>query len=102
MAVLVQILLPSCDNAGRPFPNKDFERLAHELTEQFGGVTAFTRAPADGRWKQSGDTEHDEILVFEVMTDDLDRPFWRSLRKELERRFRQDVVIIRAQGIELL
>jgi hypothetical protein len=102
MSVLVQILLPSCDNAGHPFPDSDFERLVHELTERFGGVTAFTRAPAEGRWKQGGGTEHDEIFVFEVMADDLDRRFWRSLRAELERRFRQDVVIIRAQGIELL
>ena len=34
------------------------------------------------------------------MTEDLDRPWWRGYRRELEKRFRQEVVVIRAQEIE--
>ena len=102
MSHLVQLLLPALDNEGAAFPHAEFERVARELTERFGGVTAFTRVPAEGRWKQGGKTEHDEILVVEVMDDTLDRAFWKNYRAELEARFRQDVVIIRAQEIELL
>ena len=36
---LIQILLPLNDGQGRRFPAESFERLAHELTERFGGVS---------------------------------------------------------------
>jgi hypothetical protein len=103
MTHLIQILLPTRDNDGAVFPVADFERVARELTERFGGVTAFTRSPADGRWKQGeADAQHDEIVVIEVMGEGLDRVFWRDYREELARRFRQDVIVIRAQETELL
>ncbi len=99
---LVQLLLPAKDNRGEAFPGEAFEQVFGELTERFGGVTAYNRAPAEGRWKQDTDTEHDDILVVEVMDENLDRTWWSAYRTELEERFRQDVVIVRAQGIELL
>lgn len=102
MSHLVQILLPTRDNSGTAFPVRDFEYIAQQLTEKFGGVTAYTRAPAEGRWKQGTETEHDEIVVLEVMDDKLDRAFWKNYRAELEHRFRQDVIIVRAQQTELL
>ena len=40
--------------------------------------------------------EGDDIVILEVMTDDLDRAWWGSFRKDLERRFRQESVIVRA------
>ena len=36
------------------------------------------------------------------MADALDRGWWSAYRAELERRFRQDVIVIRAQAIEQL
>jgi hypothetical protein len=45
---LIQILLPLVDNEGQPFPHSDYMRVRSELTERFGGLTAFTRAPAEG------------------------------------------------------
>ena len=102
MIYLVQILLPTRDNEGAAFEAAAFERVAAELTERFGGVTAFTRAPAEGRWRQDGATEHDEIVVVEVMDEALDRAFWSQYRAELERRFRQEVILIRAQRTEII
>ena len=100
---LVQILLPVFDNQGVHQPLTLFRRVSDELTERFGGLTAFTRAPAEGRWKaDSVATTHDEITVFEVMTDDLDRGWWQDYRRELENRFRQEEIVIRAQEIEKL
>jgi hypothetical protein len=99
---LVQILLPTRDNDGETFPTADFENVARELTDRFGGMTAYTRAPAEGRWKQDAGTEHDDIVVVEVMDDALDRSWWRRYRQELEVRFQQEVLIIRAQEIEIL
>lgn len=50
---LVQILLPLFDNEGEAIPQLHFRRVAEELADRFGGLTAFTRAPAEGRWKDA-------------------------------------------------
>ncbi len=50
---LVEIFLPLADNDGKRFPQSTFHSVAHALTERFGGVTAYTRAPASGIWKTS-------------------------------------------------
>jgi hypothetical protein len=94
---LVQILLPLYDNEGHAFEAGDYVELRSELADRFGGVTAYTRAPARGVWKDdSGETTRDDIVIFEVMTEDLDLAWWTGFRKDLERRFRQESVIVRA------
>ncbi|WP_027154418.1 hypothetical protein [Mesorhizobium sp. WSM2561] len=99
---LVQILLPRADNTGRPFDREDFDRLKEELAASFEGVTAYLQAPAEGLWRDGGRTGNDDIVVFEVMTKEIDLSDWRSRRSELERRFRQDKVIIRYLLIALV
>jgi hypothetical protein len=100
---LVQILLPIHDNAQTPFPREDYSRVRQELTERFGGLTIYTRAPAEGMWKLNDNhTSMDDIVVFEVMASDLDPGWWRKYRHELEVRFRQDVIVIRAHETRLL
>ncbi len=94
---LVQILLPSYDNEGHEFEAREYLELRSELADRFGGVTAYMRAPARGVWKgDSGETTRDDIVIFEVMTEELDRTWWTTFRKQLERRFRQESVIVRA------
>jgi len=99
---LVQILLPLYDNAGNALPQVEFRRVSSELSHRFGGLTAFTRAPAEGIWKESEEAHptHDDIVVIEVMVESLDRAWWKDYRRDLERRFRQEEVVIRAQEIE--
>jgi hypothetical protein len=100
---LIEILLPLSDDAGKPFPAELHARVRDELVEHFGGVTAFTRGPAEGLWKEKGgEPESDDIVIFEVMADWLDRGWWRHYRTELERRFSQDEIVVRAREIELL
>jgi hypothetical protein len=72
---LIQILLPLKDNDGRPFEAADYGRVRTELAERFGGITAFTRAPAEGIWKDGGRTNRDDLVVFEIMASALDRPW---------------------------
>lgn len=100
---LVEILLPVRDNEGRPFPRADFERVRTELAERFGGVTAFSRAPAEGVWKDdAGSTERDDVITFEVMAERLDRAWWATYREQLRQRFRQDEIVVRATLFERL
>lgn len=39
-----------------------FERIKANLTDRFGGVTAFLRSPADGACKSSTGEVHDQGL----------------------------------------
>jgi len=100
---LVQILLPVYDNDGRPFPVSSYADVRRELTERFGGLTAYSRAPAEGLWRdEGGPPTRDDIVVDEVMTKELDRAWWARLRDRLAERFAQDELLIRAHEIERL
>jgi len=99
---LVEILLPLLDNDGRPFGREAFARVREELIDRFGGLTAFTRSPAEGVWDEGEGRSRDEIVIFEVMADELDRPWWREYRRALEVRFRQEEIVVRARAVERL
>jgi len=100
---LVQLLLPVYDNAGRPFPAAYYAGVRDELAARFGGLTAYTRAPAEGLWSQDGgQPARDDIVVYEVMVDRLDRPWWQAFRARLESMFAQQELVVRAQTVERL
>ena len=100
---LIQLLLPLYDNAGQPFPPALYDGVRKELVERFGGLTTYSRAPAKGLWKEDGDpVRKDDIVVYEVMADAVDRAWWAGYRKELEAQFQQDELVVRAQVMELL
>jgi len=100
---LIQLLLPVRDNAGVPFPRADFERVRVELTERYGGVTAYLRSPASGVWRDEGGEEaRDEVVIVEVMVGKLQRQSWAEYRRVLERRFRQAELVVRALRIDRL
>lgn len=100
---LIQLLLPVRDETGRPFPREHYDALAHGLTERFGGVTAFTRAPAAGLWEEpSGEKVRDDVVVYEVMAETLDERWWAQTRQRLEAQFQQQELVIRAHEIRRL
>lgn len=99
---VVEILLPLWDNEGRRFPGPAFAEVRAELVETFGGLTAFTRSPAEGLWEDGGEVTRDEIVVFEVMAEAIDRAWWGEYRRRLEQRFAQDSIVVRAREVTLL
>lgn len=99
---LFQILLPRADNDGKPFAREEFDRVKEDLASKFDGVTAYLQAPAEGLWHQGGQGGGDDIVIFEVMVQQIDLADWRDRRTELERRFRQDMVIIRYMPMMLV
>ncbi|QJW85907.1 hypothetical protein HK414_23275 [Ramlibacter terrae] len=99
---MVQILLPLRDNDGRPLPRALFAQVREELVERFGGLTAYTRAPANGVWEEGGEKQRDDIVVYEVMDDALDREWWSTYRERPEQRFAQEEIVVRAQAMERL
>jgi hypothetical protein len=100
---LVQVLLPVADNDGHAFPRADFDRVRFELADRHGGVTAYLRAPAIGLWKEDeGRVSRDDVVIYEVMTGELNRAWWADYRRILQARFRQEEVVVRASAIERL
>ena len=100
---LIQLLLPIYDNDKRAFPRAYFDQVRQELTQQFGGFTAFVRSPAVGFWKDDReDITRDDVIMFEVMADQLDQDWWKSYRRKLEKTFQQDTVLVRAIQTTLL
>lgn len=93
---LVQLLLPLYDNDKQPFDREGFARVREELTTRFGGVTAFVRSPAVGLWKDDDDTRRDDVVMFEVMTDELEEEWWARYRRKLEHEFKQEELVVRA------
>jgi len=102
MPHLVQILLPLYDNAGHRFPPEAYAKVRSDLTERFGGLTAYTSAPAEGLWGSGSAMKRDEIVVLEVMVAELERQWWSAYRRELEELFRQDEIVLRAQSYEAI
>ena len=100
---LVQILLPIYDNHGHPFPSSHHKAVRDELAGHFGGMTAYTRAPAEGLWNDDqGVQTRDDIIVYEVMTDVIDAAWWKWFREQLELRFEQREVLVRAHSVTKL
>ena len=98
---LVQVLLPTHRGNGTPVASEEFARVRIELTERFGGVTAYSRSPATGLWKRDDEEiERDQVIMIEVVVDAFDREWWARYREQLETRFGQEEVLARALGME--
>jgi hypothetical protein len=94
---VVQILLPLTDNEGRPHPRHIFDDIKTDLTRRFKGLTAYSRAPAEGLWKPRKGTHRDDIVVYEVMVPSFRLRWWKKYRLYLEKLLRQESIVIRAQ-----
>ena len=102
MSYLIQVLLPLYSGTGRPISSRLLKRTAHELTEKFGGLTAHTRAPVEGVWKKAGRRVKDDLLIYEVLSERLDRRWWKTYRARLEQAFKQDKVQITVYTVQQL
>jgi hypothetical protein len=91
------MLLPTKDNAGTPYPDSFWQRLKRDMVERFGGVTAYTRAPAEGVWSGPADgAKAEDICIVEVMVSQIDEKWWHRYRADLENDWAQQKVVVRA------
>ena len=99
---LIEIFLPLSNNEGLRFSSDYYAEVRKTLTEKFGGLTAFTRAPAEGREKGTDHERSDELIIFEVMVEEIDRCWWSGYRRQLQQRFEQERILIRVSSLTLL
>ena len=100
---MIQILLPVRDNNNQAFPAESYAGIREVLTKQFGGITAYTRAPAEGVWRDDQNAAHrDDMVILEVMTAELDGAWWQEYKRQLKITFSQEDIIIRVHKIMIL
>jgi hypothetical protein len=95
----IEILLPI--GQGSAFKSL-IAGISKDLTDRFGGVTAFHRSPAEGLWDDGDDVVRDDIAVLEVMTSEVDKAWWANFRAKLEEDLGQDEIVIRSHPVERL
>jgi hypothetical protein len=94
---LIQILLPLYEKSGRKVSRALLRSTAKQLADEFGGLTAYARAPAEGLWRRRGaKLDRDDVVVYEVMAQKVDLGFWSARRGKLEKEFVQDAIVVRA------
>ncbi|CAN5721664.1 hypothetical protein BH24ACI4_BH24ACI4_01790 [soil metagenome] len=90
-------------DGGHPSHTSSSRRRGASWSSGFGGLTAHLRAPARGLWKaDDGSVARDDVAILEVMGEGLDRAWWAEYRRTLERRFRQEVMVVRATRLDIL
>lgn len=100
---LIQILLPLYDKEQNLFPAAYFTVIRQELTDKFGGITTYSRAPATGLWKENREkTVKDDIIIYEVMAEAVERDWWQEYKEKLKHKLQQDEIMIRAWETEIL
>ncbi|HVZ27209.1 MAG TPA: hypothetical protein VG798_01000 [Rhizomicrobium sp.] len=98
----MQLLLPLFDNDGHAFSDAIMRGIREDLVARFGGITAFSRSPAEGVWSHGGEKVRDDIVLVEVMVETLDQGWWQGFGRTLERTLQQQSIVIRAFDIVLL
>ena len=99
----IEIFLPLNLNDGAPQPAELFRRVREQLVDQFGGVTAFSRNPAIGiSLQEDNERSEDDIIIYEVIVEPVDRAWWRSYKRLLELLFQQEEILIRICAVDLV
>ena len=98
--------LPVVDDGPAAFGrcSAGFDRVRDELLEAFGGVTLFSRSPAEGMWAEgeADGASRDRLITIEVITEAVDRAWWANYRAKLQECFLQEEVLIRSYQITKL
>jgi hypothetical protein len=95
------MFIPATSQAGIDVADL-IDAIQREMTERFGGATAYVNSPAEGLWSNGAKQEEDKIIVIEVMVDDLDRTWWHEYRRTLEKLLKQEELLVRALPVETL
>lgn len=99
---LIEIFLPVYDENGDALPHPLYARTRDELVERFGGVTAHSHTPASGVWRSpDGDVVRDDVIVYEVIAERVERRWWSEYRKTLQDRFAQRALMVRSNEMNL-
>jgi inorganic pyrophosphatase len=92
--IRLELFLPVSKNDGGNFPDSHYSDLEKELTERFGGVTIYSRGAVEGKWKAKGASTSEPMVVYEVLLSELEKTYWTTLKKRLEKKFSQKEIMV--------
>ena len=97
------LFVPLYYNDGRPVEPQTFQALQQRLLQQFGGLTFFPQ-PNQGLWTIAGITYRDEIVIYRVITSDVQeaRRFWSEFKERLKQELQQEAILIVERDVETL
>jgi hypothetical protein len=95
-----ELYVPLVSEEGKGLPARDLNRVKKQLVMQFGGVTHFPQK-SKGVWKVGQATFFDEITILRVLTDNTRaaQSFWRKLKVDLQKKWRQKHILIIARNV---
>jgi hypothetical protein len=100
---LIEIFLPMYDPNGTRFPQNLYAATRDELVSRFGGLTAHSLTPVVGLWEdEGGNVIRDDVIIYEVIAERVERSWWSEYRKKLKGRFAQAELVVRSNEITLL
>lgn len=99
---LIQLFLPLADNQGKLFPPAYFNAVKQQLTQKFSGLSVYENSPVNGSWKDKAEVKKDSLLVYEVMSDEIDAAFWEKYKTRLQKQFKQESIVIRCLHMNLI
>ena len=100
-----EIYLPLKYNDGQEIEPEKFKQIRQQLVAVFGAITVTSlNAPFEGTWRYGGVEFVDDIIRFEIITEQDFRAniFFKSFKKQLKRTLRQFDILITVQEIETI
>lgn len=98
-----ELYVPLTYNDGSAIEPEKLLQIRERLLEQFGNLTFFPQHN-EGFWTMGGVTFRDSIVLYRVVSDKvrMARRFFRQLKEELKRTFRQEEIFIIERDVEVL
>ena len=100
-----EIYLPLKYNDGQEIEPEKLKQIRQQLVAVFGAVTASSlSAPFHGTWRYGGVEFVDDIIRFEIITEEDFRSnlFFKRFKQQLKRTLRQFDILITVQNIETI
>lgn len=97
------LYVPLYSDQGIAFSHVRLEQLKKRLIKRFGGLTHFPQHN-QGFWKLGNVMFRDEIVILRVLSggDRKAETFWKALKTELRRRWRQKDILIVVREVNIV
>jgi uncharacterized protein YnzC (UPF0291/DUF896 family) len=100
-----EIYLPLKYNDGQEIEPEKLKQIREQLVAVFGAITVSSlSAPFQGTWRYGGVEFVDDIIRFEIITEEDLRSnlFFKKFKQQLKRTLRQFDILITVQNIETI
>ena len=95
------LFVPLFSNDGKRLPRAGLARVKKRLIKKFGGLTHFPQK-SKGTWKVGAATFVDDIVILRVLSEKDTKDFWKKLKADLQREWKQKNILIVVRKVSLV